>query len=158
MPSLDTTFGNSSFDPTTSLPSPTAQSDIPFDKRPEENSANINNTNAETPRDAVAKPDVVANTSEQNKTKQVSSITPNMAASGITSVGSKKRRTLNDISSEELRLLKDIQVSETEKMMTVLHNAKLRGHFRSYLQETLSVENLDVRLQEFVESKEMTCH
>ncbi len=144
MPSLDTTFGTSSFDPTSSMSSPTAQPDIPFDKRPDGSSVNLNNTNAETPRDATTKPDVIVNIN-QDKTKQVPTITPSMSASGITSVGGKKRRTLNDISSEELRLLKDAQVSETEKMMTVLHNAKLRGHFRSYLQETLSVENLDVR-------------
>ena len=84
------------------------------------------------------------NVEGQDKAKQSRAITPNMAAAGITAVGPKKRRTLNDISSEELRLLKDPQVSETEKMMAVLNNAKLRGHFRAYLQEALSVENLDV--------------
>jgi hypothetical protein len=68
-----------------------------------------------------------------------------MAAAGVTSVGSRRRvRTLNDISSEELRRLKDISVSETDKMLIVLNNAKLRGHFRVYLQESMAVENLDV--------------
>lgn len=142
MPSLDTTFANSSFDPTASLPSPTTQPDVPFNKATTENNNNALNNN--TPRDAATKPDVQLNVEGQDKAKQSPAITPNMAAAGITAVGPKKRRTLNDISSEELRLLKDPQVSETEKMMAVLNNAKLRGHFRAYLQEALSVENLDV--------------
>jgi hypothetical protein len=141
LPSLDTTFANSSFDPTASLPSPTTQPDVPFNKATTENNNNALNNN--TPRDAATKPDVRLNVEGQDKAKQSPAITPNMAAAGITAVGPKKRRTLNDISSEELRLLKDPQVSETEKMMAVLNNAKLRGHFRAYLQEALSVENLD---------------
>ncbi len=146
MPSLDTTFGNYSFDPTSSLPSPTTQPDAPFNKATNENNTNASNSN-ETPRDGATKSDVVVNIEGQDKAKQNPAITPGMAAAGITSVGGKKRRTLNDISSEELRLLKDNAVSETEKMMIVLNNAKLRGHFRAYLQETLSVENLDVSRQ-----------
>jgi hypothetical protein len=51
------------------------------------------------------------------------------------------------ITYEELKILQSPTSSDIDKLNTILRNGKLRAHFRHFLSERHSVENLDVHLK-----------